>query len=484
LGIALLASATANAQPVPIITVSDQGDASPTTTPTTTEADLSSLARNVGRNAVVGPALSAQIAERYAGRDEWTDTLQPVRARIPRSKTRYNEAIASNQRAVADALLLSLEEDADALLAQPMGLDRERANREALMGALLFLADVLITEQPARATESLRKLATAFPEITLGPRAASTAVRTLFREQVAQLANASLVVQSMPEGCQVRRNGVMLGSAPAQLQGLVAGQHRVAIRCGGRSSLVHRVTVGASATSTVQIDIGIDRAVVFGDAPGLRYDSERIANDRMISDAAVIASAIGAERVVLYRARNRRAIVVDVLSRAALREFNDSEFNQIAAALRGSSSTTAPPRAETPPPRVAVRARHHRPAIVPRVVETTRPATSGLTVLLGVVFCGAGVVFAGGATGAWVGADYVRAQSLRIGQDGLALGGVSNSVASAETPLRVASVAGWIAGAGLAATGIAMMALGGGRREPARVSVTVTHESVSIRGAF
>ena len=216
---------TAGAQAVPIITVTEQADVAAATTAT----DLASVAQTIGANALVGPALSAQIAERYAGRDEWTDTLQAVRARIPRSKTRYNEAIASNQRAVADALLLSLEEDADALLAQPMGLDRERANREALMGALLFLADVLITEQPARATEALRKLATAFPEITLGPRAASTAVRTLFREQVAQLANASLVVQSVPEGCQVRRNGVLLGSAPAQLQGLVAGQHRVSI---------------------------------------------------------------------------------------------------------------------------------------------------------------------------------------------------------------------------------------------------------------
>jgi hypothetical protein len=407
-----------------------------------------------------------------------------VRARIPRSKTRYNEAIASNQRAVADALLLSLEEDADALLAQPMGLDRERANREALMGALLFLADVLITEQPARATEALRKLATAFPEITLGPRAASTAVRALFREQVAQLANASLVVQSVPEGCQVRRNGVLLGSAPAQLQGLVAGQHRVSIRCGGRSSLVHRVTVGASATSTVQIDIGIDRAVVFGDVAGLRYDNERIADERMVSDAAVIASALGAERVVLYRARSRRAIVVDVLARTVLRESSHSEFAQLAAALRGAASSAATARAEAPAPRVAVRPTPRRTDSATRVVETTRPAPSSLTVVLGVAFAGAGVLFAGGGTAAWIGADYVRAQSLRVGQDGLALGGVTSSVASAETPLRVASVAGWIAGAGLAATGIAMMAIGGGRREPARVSVTVTPESVSIRGAF
>jgi hypothetical protein len=247
---------------------------------------------------------------------------------------------------------------------------------------------------------------------------------------------------------------------------------------------VHRVTVGASATSTVQIDIGIDRAVVFGDVAGLRYDNERIADERMVSDAAVIASALGAERVVLYRARSRRAIVVDVLARTVLRESSHSEFAQLAAALRGAASSAATARAEAPAPRVAVRPTPRRTVSATRVVETTRPAPSSLTVVLGVAFAGAGVLFAGGGTAAWIGADYVRAQSLRVGQDGLALGGVTSSVASAETPLRVASVAGWIAGAGLAATGIAMMAIGGGRREPARVSVTVTPESVSIRGAF
>jgi hypothetical protein len=453
---------------------------------------LVDIARNLGTRALVGPALSEQIAERYAMRDEWTDTLQEVRARIARTKLRFNEAIASNQREVAEALLRSLEQDANALLAEPMGLDRERANREALMGALLFLADVVIAEQPARATEAVRTLAMAFPEITLGPRAASSAVRTLFREQVAQLANASLVVQSVPDGCQVRRNGMLVGNAPAQLQGLVAGQHRISIRCGGRSSLVHRVTVGPSATSTVQIDIGIDRAVMFGDEAGLRYDNARLADERMVNDAAVIASALGAERVLLYRARTRRAIVVDVLNRTVLRELGPGEFAQISEALRANTSATETPMEQareeervTQVPRVAVEVTAPRRApVVPLVEATRRPASSPLTVVLGATFTGMGTLFAIGGTAAWLSADSVRLQALRAGQDGLALGGVASSTASAESPLRVLSVGSWIAGAGLAATGITMIAMSTARREPARICVGWGTESVVVRGRF
>ena len=479
-----LASSAAWAQPIPIFSVGDQGAAG--AAGEQAQRDLEAIARVAGANALVGPALSAQIEERYATRDEWTDTMQAVRTRITRSKRAYNEAIANNQRPVAEALLRSLEEDADALLAQPLGLDRLRENREALMGALLFIADVCITEQPARATEALRKLATAFPELTLGARAASAQVRTAFREQVAQIATASLVVQSVPDACQVQHNGALLGSAPVQLQRLAAGQHRLSIRCGGRRSLVHRVTAGASATSSVQIDIELDRAVAFGDQPGLRYNSERAANERMVNDASVIASALGAERVVLYRERTRRVFVVDVVARSVLRELSESEFAQLAQALRGTATApvnTAEPR---PAPQVVVRpAMRATPSRPPHAVAAhTQPAPSGLTIVLGSVFTATGVLLAAGGTGAWLGADYVRAQSLRVGQDGLPFGGVSNSLSSAETPVRVLAVGGWIAGAGLAATGIAMIAVGTGRREPSQVSVSMTGHGVSVQGAF
>jgi hypothetical protein len=466
---------------VPILTVVESDVAS-----AQTDRDLSALAQHIGANALVGPALSAQISERYATRDEWQDTLQDVRARISRTKQRYNEAIASAQREVADALLRSLEQDADALLAQPLGLDRVRENREAVMGALLFIADVSITDQPTRAAEAVRKLCAAFPNLTLSARAASSAVRALYRETVQQIASASLVVQSVPDACQVRHNGVMLGNAPVQLQGLVAGQHRLSIRCGGRSSLVHRVSVGTSATSTARIDLAVDRALVFGVTPGLRYDSERIANERMTEDAAVVASALGAERAVLYRARTRHVYVIDVVAHSVLRELDDREHAQIARALGGSdaaSSTRTAPTQE--PPAVAVRPVQpaRQPVRAPAIVAP-RAAPSATTMVLGVAFTATGLLFAGAGTGAWIGGDVLRARALRNGEDGLGLGGVTQSLSSAESPLRVLAVAGWLAGAGLSATGITMIAIGARRSEPRRVSFGVWGQQAWVAGAF
>jgi hypothetical protein len=480
-GVALFASAheaLAQAQ-VPVFLVGEQGEFE-----RNQAQDAEAIARSIGPRALIGPSLSSAVEERFATRAEWQDTLQPVRTRIMRSRRAYHDAVSSQQQGVAEALLISLEQDADALLAQPIALDRSRETREALMSAVLFVADSTIATQPARAAEALRKLASAFPEITLGPRSASTAVRTAFREQVLQVANASLVVQSAPDSCQVRRNGIVMGNAPAQLQSLAAGQHRVSVRCGASDSLVHRVVVGAGTTSTVQVDVTLDRAIRFGDNAGFVYANERVADDRSVSDAAIIANALGAERAVLYRARTRRAIVIDVLARSVLRELEQTQYAQLTEALRGASSTNTPARTPSTPPRVAVRPRLPTPATTPFVSPRPQPVQTAAMTVVGAIFTSTGILFAVSGAAAWAGADYARTQSGLLGRDGFPFTSVSQSVTSVEPPLRALAVGGWIAGGTLLATGVTMIVVGTTRREPGRARVLVTPAMTGVAGVF
>ncbi len=455
--------------------------------------DTASLATALGNRVLIGPALSSAIEERYGARDRWTDTLQALRTRIIRSRRAFGEAIANGQPAVAEALLRSLEDDAQTLLSQPEGLDRLRENREALMSALLFVAESTYADRPSRATEVVRRLAEAIPELTLGPRAASAGVRQLYREQATQLANASLVIQTVPDACIVRRNGITVGNAPVQLQGLVAGMHRVSIQCGGRSSLVHRVNVGAGATSTVQIDIGIDRALTFGDIPTLRYDNAQVESDRYINDSAAIANAIGSDRAIVYHAQSRRASLVDVLSKRVVFESEPGQFNELARVIRGATATnttnnpSSNATTDLSPRRVAVDARPRRrrsPNTQP--IDTTSAAPSAGLMLFGVVFTSAGVLLSLGGAGAWAGANYARTQSLLLGQDGLQFTSVARSVTSAEPPLRALAVGGWIAGGGMLATGITMIVLGAVRREPSvsPVRASVSPTGVAVEGVF
>lgn len=474
----------AEAQSVPLVVVTS----APRGTPAATDADLSALARGASGQLVLGPALVTQLQERYGAPDASGDTLREVRERVPRSRRQYNEALSTSHEADTRPALQSLERDADLLLAQPEALDRMRENREALISALLFVANVTVTSEPSRSAEAIRKLVEALPDLTLTARVAGESVRNAYREQVRQLATASLVVQSVPDSCQVRRNGIFLGNAPAQLQGLVPGTHRIAIRCGGRLSLVHRVSVGAGTTSTVQIDMGLDRALELGTSPTLRYENVGQLEARMIGDVSVLGSALGADRVVVFRPEGRRLVVVDVIARTVVREVNEREWSDLPRVLRARSTgtTTATAREATALPEVRVRVRPRTAPTALAPVRVTNAAPNGPQLLFGIVFGASGLVLAGGGTAAWFGADIVRSRSLTIGDEGSVLGGIRSSGASGETALRSLAVGGWIAGGALLVAGTSLFVLGATRREPSLPTVRAawTGQGITVFGAF
>jgi hypothetical protein len=451
----------------------------------TIESDVATIASAARTLLAVGPALSEQLRERYGAPEGSGDSLRALRERIPRARRQYSEALAASREEEARAALEALERDADALLAQPEALDRLRENREALISALLFVANVTLSSEPTRSSEALRKLVEVLPDLTLSARVASEAVRAAYREQVRQAATASLVVQSVPDGCQVRRNGVFFGNAPAQLQGLVPGVHRVAVRCGGRTSLVHRVSVGAGATSTVQIDLGLDRALELGATPSLRYDSAGQLEARVVSDASVLGAALGAERVLVFRADARRLLLVDVLGRSIVRAITEREWRDLPRILRTASTQTEESPAAVPPssPEVRVRARSAPFAQRPVSSVAAAPASRAPWLLLGAVFGGSGLVLGGGATGSWVGANALRAHAIKLGDEGTVLGGLRESAASGERALRTSAIAGWIAGGALALTGASLVVLST-TRSAGTARAFVTGDGIAVEGAF
>lgn len=289
---------------------------------TTTTAPQGEAAGALGRinaalqgTAQLGPALGQLIRERFGRRPPTTNTLADVNNRIAAARNAYNAAAASNDTAAMNAALETLERIAGEIEAQPDILATFPEAREQLARALLFVADTTIQSTANRADDAIRRLATIDPQRVLTARAASSSVRQAFTQRVQDIANAALVVRSPQPGCEVFRDGRSVGNTPAQLSNLSPGSHhRISIRCGGRTSLMHPVTLGAGTNSTLDIDVQLDTALDLLDAPSLRYETLEAGADRWVQDLARLGGAIGAQRVMGVIPSQDRVIVVDVVS--------------------------------------------------------------------------------------------------------------------------------------------------------------------------
>jgi hypothetical protein len=289
---------------------------------TTTTAPQGEAAGQLGRinaalqgTAQLGPALGQLIRERFGRRPPTTNTLADVNTRIAAARSAYSAAAASTDTAAMNTALETLERIAGEIEAQPDILATFPDAREQLARALLFVADTTIQTTANRADDAIRRLATIDPQRVLTARAASSAVRQAFSQRVQDIANAALVVRSPQPGCEVFRDGRSVGNTPAQLSNLSPGSHhRISIRCGGRTSLMHPVTLGAGTNSTIDIDVQLDTAIDLLDAPSLRYETLEAGRDRWVQDLARIGGAIGAQRVMGVIPSEDKVIVVDVVS--------------------------------------------------------------------------------------------------------------------------------------------------------------------------
>lgn len=305
---------------------SAQQTASPSQVPvivlTTTTAPQGEATGQLGRinaalqgTAHLGPSLAQLIRDRFGRRPPATNTLAEVNTRIAAARSAYNAAAANNDTAAMNTALETLERIAGEIEAQPDLLATFPETREQLARALLFVADTTIQSTASRADDAIRRLATIDPQRVLSARAASSSVRQAFSQRVQDIANAALVVRSPQPGCEVFRDGRSVGNTPAQLSHLSPGSHhRISIRCGGQTSLMHPVTLGSGTNSTIDIDVQLDTAIDLLDAPSLRYATLQIGRDRWVQDLARIGGAIGAQRVMGVIPSEDKVIVVDVVS--------------------------------------------------------------------------------------------------------------------------------------------------------------------------
>jgi hypothetical protein len=175
----------------------------------------------------------------------------------------------------------------------------------------------------------------------LSARAASSAVRQAFTQSVQQVATAGIVVESDTPGCEVFRSGRSVGNAPAQLSNLAPGSHhRISLRCGGRTSLVHPVTIASGSTSTFRIDIQLDSALDVPDAPTLRYPSLPDGQRRWVTDLAQLGRALGAMRVFGLIASEDKVIAIDVVSATIVGESSVTDGAQIRRLARGPAGSS------------------------------------------------------------------------------------------------------------------------------------------------
>lgn len=321
--------------PVPVIVL-----ATATTPAAEISPRLARVSASLAGNAQVGPALSQLLRERYGHRPPTTNTLADAGARVDAARSAYNNAAAANDSAAMNAALDALERVASELEAQADILATFPDAREQLSRALLFIANTTIQTSPTRADDALRRLATADPQRVLSARSASSAVRQAFTAQVAQVATASLIVESTPAGCEVFRDGRAAGNTPAQFSNLAPGtHHRVSVRCGGRTSLVHGVTVASGTTSTFRIDVQLDSALDLLDAPTIRYATLDAGRERWGADLVRLGSAIGAQRVFGLIAAEDRVIAVDVVSGAIIGESPVTDGAQLRRLALGAPGT-------------------------------------------------------------------------------------------------------------------------------------------------
>jgi len=324
--------------PVPVIVLATA------TTPASDAAPrLARVSAALASNAQVGPALAQLLRERYGARPPSTNTMTDAGARIDAARSAYNNAAAANDTAAMNAALDALERVATELEAQADILVTFPEAREQLARALLFIANTTIQSSPTRADDAIRRLATVDPQRVLSARAASSAVRQAFAAQITQVATAGLIVQSNPSGCEVFRDGRAVGNTPAQFSNLAPGtHHRVSVRCGGRTSLVHPVNVAPGTVSTFVIDAQLDNALDLMDAPTLRYATLEAGRDRWVADLARLGAAINAQRVFGLIAAEDRVIAVDVVSATIAGESpvtDGAQLRRLAFGPPGSGAT-------------------------------------------------------------------------------------------------------------------------------------------------
>lgn len=155
------------------------------------------------------------------------------------------------------------------------------------------------------ARADLRRCRESYPDIAVDAHAMSSQVFDLIGEIDAELATRpafQIRIEGVPAGCELSLDGRRRAVAPAAIEGVFSGEHRLEVECAGmRRTRIHSVLLGAADLS-LSIDPAFDDAL--RTAGGVYFDYASVADVRARhrADARALASGLGASDVVVITA--------------------------------------------------------------------------------------------------------------------------------------------------------------------------------------
>jgi len=180
-------------------------------------------------------------------------------------------------------------------------LNRTKALAENVLDTCLYMVRALQdTGDTERAKEQARQCVRLVPGGDANLQKHPPEVVELYEEagQPSPEKTGSLTINSKPQGCDVRINGLRLGQTPFTMTDLYPGDYQVQVECDpGQRGRVRQITIGTGNTE-VFVDVDLDRAVRTKPLLRLQYPDEPKA-ERQARDARGIAEVLQVGAVVL-----------------------------------------------------------------------------------------------------------------------------------------------------------------------------------------
>jgi hypothetical protein len=180
-------------------------------------------------------------------------------------------------------------------------LNRTKARSENVLDTCLYMVRALYdTVDRTRAKEQARHCVRLVPGGDANLQKHPPEVVELYEEagRPSPEKTGSLTINSKPQGCDARINGLRLGQTPFTMTDLYPGDYQVQVECDpGRRGRVRQITIGTGNTE-VFVDVDLDRAVRTEPLLRLQYPDEPEA-ERQARDARGIAEVLQVRAVVL-----------------------------------------------------------------------------------------------------------------------------------------------------------------------------------------
>jgi hypothetical protein len=229
-----------------------------------------------------------------------SDRIEELRAAV----TSLEEHAALRQREAARA-----EVDRIRALSEGLSADLAEQNEvaEGLFAACIAEAWLHIQlREREEARQLLEQCRGLHPDLTVNPLTVAPPVAEMLRsidEELARRPTYALTCAGVPSGCELRLDGRRRAVAPAPIEGVVPGVHRVEFVCEGMARRrVHRVVLGAE-DRTLRFDPRFDAALVTRSGIDadvrLEHPTEDAAERHRVEDALTIAGLLEVATIVL-----------------------------------------------------------------------------------------------------------------------------------------------------------------------------------------